>query len=59
MLASIAVFFIVLWLFGVFANLTMGGLIHILLVGALIVLILEFIRNRRASKNHSHPRITE
>jgi len=53
MLASIAVFFIVLWLFGVFANLTMGGLIHILLVGAVTVLILEYFWNRKPAKDNS------
>jgi Family of unknown function (DUF5670) len=48
MFASIAVLFIVLWLFGLFADLTMGGFIHILLVMAVIVLLLEFFQRRRA-----------
>lgn len=48
MLATIAVIIIVLWLLGAFVFHVAGGLIHILLVIGIIVLVLHFIRGRRA-----------
>lgn len=48
MLATIAVIIIVLWLLGAFVFHIAGGLIHILLVIGIIVLVLHFIRGRRA-----------
>lgn len=47
MLATIAIILIVLWLLGVVVHIG-GGLIHILLVVGLIVLVLHFVRGRRA-----------
>ena len=46
MLAIIAAILIVLWLLGFFAFHVAGGLIHILLVLAVIVIIFHFIRGR-------------
>lgn len=48
MLATIAIIIIVLWLLGAFVFHVAGGLIHILLVIGIIVLVLHFIRGRRA-----------
>jgi hypothetical protein len=48
MLAIIAAILLVLWLLGFLAFHVAGGLIHILLVVAIIVFILHFIMGRRA-----------
>jgi Family of unknown function (DUF5670) len=48
MLWTIAVILIILWLLGLVSSYTMGGLIHILLVVAIIVLIFGFIGGRRS-----------
>ncbi|MGA2151874.1 MAG: lmo0937 family membrane protein [Geobacteraceae bacterium] len=48
MLWTIAVILIILWLLGLVSSYTMGGLIHILLVIAIIVIIFGFISGRRA-----------
>lgn len=48
MLATIAIILVVLWLLGAFVLHVGGGLIHILLVIGIIVLVLHFIRGRRA-----------
>ena len=47
MLWTIAVILIALWLLGLVSSYTMGGLIHILLVIAIIVVVLGFIRGRK------------
>jgi hypothetical protein len=44
MLEAIIVFLVVLWLFGFFAVHIGGGLIHLLLVLAVIVLIIRLLR---------------
>jgi hypothetical protein len=46
MLYTIAVVLIILWLLGLFTA-TAGGLIHILLVIAIIVILLQVIGGRR------------
>jgi hypothetical protein len=48
MLYTIAVVFIILWLLGLVGSYTMGGLIHILLVVALIMILVNFISGRRS-----------
>ncbi len=48
MLYTIAVVLIVLWLLGFVTSYTMGGVIHILLVIAIIMILVNFIRGRRA-----------
>ena len=46
MLLTIAVILVILWLLGFAAFHVAGGLIHILLVIAIIVVIVHFIRGR-------------
>jgi hypothetical protein len=48
MLYIIAAVLIVLWLVGLLASYTLGGVIHILLVIAIVMIILNLIRGRRA-----------
>jgi hypothetical protein len=48
MLWTIAVVLIILWLLGLVSSYTMGGLIHILLVIAVIVVLVNVIQGRRA-----------
>jgi hypothetical protein len=47
MLWTIAVVLIILWLAGLISSYTMGGFIHILLVVAVIVVLLNVIEGRR------------
>jgi hypothetical protein len=47
MLWTIALILIVLWLLGLVSSYTMGGFIHILLVIAVIVVLLNIIQGRR------------
>jgi hypothetical protein len=47
MLWTIAVILIVLWLLGFVSSYTMGGLIHILLVIAIVVILLRVIQGRK------------
>jgi len=47
MLYTIAVVLLILWIMGVVTSYTMGGLIHVLLVVALVVVVLNFITGRR------------
>jgi len=49
MLWTIAVVFLVLWLLGLVSAYTMGGFIHILLVVAIVVVLVNLISGRRAS----------
>jgi hypothetical protein len=46
MLETIAIVLIVLWILGLVSAYTMGGLIHILLVVAIVVLIFRLLRGR-------------
>jgi len=47
MLWTIFVILLVLWLVGLVSSYTMGGFIHLLLVLALIVLIINLVTGRR------------
>ena len=47
MLWTICMILIVLWLLGVVTSYTMGGLIHILLVIAIIVVLVRVIQGRK------------
>lgn len=47
MLFTIAVVLAVLWLLGFVSGTTMGGLVHILLVLAVIVVLFQLISGRR------------
>jgi hypothetical protein len=48
MLWTIFVILAVLWLLGMVSSYTMGGAIHLLLVVAVIILVLNLIGGRRA-----------
>ena len=48
MLWTIFVILLVLWLLGVVTSYTMGGFIHILLVVAIAVVLINIISGRRA-----------
>lgn len=47
MLSTLAVVLIVLWLLGMVSSYTMGGLIHLLLVIAIVVFLVRVIQGRR------------
>lgn len=47
MLWTIAVVLIILWLLGLVSSYSMGGFIHILLVIALIVVLVNIIQGRK------------
>ena len=47
MLETIAVVLIVLWLLGLLSGYAIGGLIHVLLVIAIIIILVRVIQGRR------------
>ena len=47
MLWTIAVILIVLWALGLVSSYTMGGFIHILIVLAIVVIVINVIQGRR------------
>jgi hypothetical protein len=47
MLETIAIILVVLWLLGFVTSNTMGGLIHILLILAVVVILIRVIQGRR------------
>lgn len=47
MLETIAIILLILWLLGLVSSYTMGGLIHILLVIAIVVILVRVIQGRR------------
>ena len=47
MLYTLIVVLLVLWLLGLVTSYTLGGLIHVLLVIAVVVLVLQLISGRR------------
>ena len=47
MLYTLAVVLLVLWLLGLVSSYTMGGFIHILLVIALVMLVINLMQGRR------------
>ena len=49
MLYTIAVVLIILWLLGLVTSYTMGGVIHVLLVIALVMVLVNFISGRRGA----------
>lgn len=48
MFETLAVILVVLWLLGMVTSTTMGGLIHVLLVIAIVVVLVRVISGRRA-----------
>jgi uncharacterized protein DUF5670 len=49
MLRTIIAILIILWLLGLVTSYTMGGAIHVLLVIAIVVLVVELLGSRRSS----------
>lgn len=47
MLMTIAIILLILWVLGLVTSSTMGGLIHILLVAAIIIVLVRVIQGRR------------
>ncbi len=47
MLETIAVILVVLWLLGMVSSYTLGGVIHLLLVLAIVVILVRVIQGRR------------
>lgn len=47
MLETIVLFLLILWVLGLVTSTTMGGLIHVLLVIAVVVILLRVIQGRR------------
>jgi len=47
MLETIAVILLLLWILGLVSSYTIGGLIHILLVAAIVVFLIRIIQGRR------------
>jgi hypothetical protein len=48
MLWTIFVILLVLWLLGVVTSYTLGGFIHVLLIVAVVIAILQLLQGRRA-----------
>ena len=49
MLYTIAAVLIILWLLGLITSYTMGGIIHLLLVVALVMIVLSLFSGRRGA----------
>lgn len=47
MLETIVVVLVVLWVLGLVSSYTMGGLVHLLLVVAIVVILIRVIQGRR------------
>jgi hypothetical protein len=47
MLYTLAVILLILWLLGVVSSYTMGGVIHVLLVVAIVMVLFRLIAGRR------------
>ena len=50
MLYTIAVVLLILWLLGLVTSYTLGGVLHILLVVAIVMFILGLVRGRPVSR---------
>ena len=48
MLYTLAVVLVILWILGLVSSYTMGGFIHILLVIAIVVILVNVINGRKA-----------
>lgn len=48
MLYTIAVVLVILWLLGLVTSYTMGGFVHVLLVIAIIIVVINLLQGRRA-----------
>ena len=47
MLVTIAIILLILWVLGLVSSYTMGGLIHLFLVIAIVVIVINVIQGRR------------
>jgi hypothetical protein len=47
MLYTIALVLVILWLLGLVSSYTMGGFIHVLLVVAIVIVLVNFISGRK------------
>lgn len=47
MLYTIAIVLLVLWALGLVTSVTMGGLVHALLVVAVVVVVIQLLRGRK------------
>jgi len=47
MLYTFAVILLILWLLGLITSYTLGGVVHILLILALVMLVVGFLQGRR------------
>ena len=47
MLETVAIVLVVMWALGMVSSVTMGGLIHLLLVAALVVIVLRILKGQR------------
>ena len=47
MLWTIAIILVVLWVLGLVSSYTIGGFIHILIVSAIIIVLVQVIQGRR------------
>jgi hypothetical protein len=47
MLGTIVILLLILWVLGLVSSYTMGGLIHVLLVIAIVVILIRVIQGRR------------
>ena len=48
MLWTVAVVLLILWALGLVTSYTLGGVIHVLLVIALVIIVVNFISGRKA-----------
>lgn len=48
MLQTIAIVLLVLWLLGMVSSTTIGGFVHVLLVLAIVIVLINVIQGRRA-----------
>ena len=47
MIVTIAIILLILWFLGMLSSYTIGGLLHVLLVVALILLVIRLVQGRR------------
>jgi hypothetical protein len=50
MLTTLAIILVVLWALGLVSSYTMGGLIHVLLVVAVVLVLVNVIQGRRLTR---------
>ena len=48
MLYTVAIVLVILWILGLVSSYTLGGFIHVLLVIALVVIVVNFLSGRKS-----------